>query len=529
MLIAVLLMLPRLLSPQFGLYDDGRMLVTANKIAHGTWYTGLDSLEGRFRPVHWLWFTLSYLVGGMNPFWFYVANTLALVGIVAGLILLVRALGGSRLQACLAGLLFVLAGPVPESFLTLKGEDIQLAWMLLSFSTLPITLRARKRSQKIGGIALTTFTLLLAYLTKETAVVLLPISLVWYLLARLWPGYESDPARLTARGAYLLANLIAAPVFFLMRTAALPSQLSAGTYSGQYLIALGQMTASAVRWVGWLVRDFIWVVPIVVMGIVLLARQRMRAGRTILFDSLIWMGAWICVYLPWNFMAEYYMLPFALGLAVFVSALMVEIIPAWRDRGGKRWTAIGVMGLSIVLLAGELMNNVTNIRIQLAIDFANARMMTFLVQNAEPNSTVVVNLQDPNEYFYEMQTQLGQIDNRPDLKVRTFSAHMTVASTIKTIYIVSPYVQNQPLLTVRMGVVEDTQNNWNRILQGFLQTHAGWQAVFTPATSFHLSDVDYPRLFCPFIKTRAFCTTLAPLIDLRQFNYGWTIYQLSNP
>ena len=528
-LIAILLMLPRLLSPQFGLYDDGRMLVTADKIAHGTWYTGLDRIEGRFRPVYWLWFTLSFLMGGNHPLWFFVANTVALVGIIAGLIFLVRGLGGSRLQACLAGLLFVLAGPVPESFLTLKGEVIQLVWMLLSFSTLPLYMRAKKRSQKIGSVALTAFTLLLAYLTKETALVLLPISLAWYLLARFWKGYESEPARLTARGAYLLANLIAAPLFFLMRTTALPSQLAAGTYSGQYLIALGQMAVSAVRWAGWLARDFIWVVPMTVMGIVLLVRRRKLSGRTILFDSSIWMGAWICVYLPWNFMAEYYMLPFALGLAVFVSALIVEITLFFRESGGKRWTAIGVLGLSLVLLAGELMNNLTNIRMQLAIDSTNARMMAFLVQNTEPGSTLLVNIQDPNEYYYEMQTQLGQIDNRPDLKLRTFNRDMTLANDTGPLYIVTPYVQNQPLLSVRMGVVQITQNNWDRLLQGYLRIHPGWQSVFETATSFPLSNVNYPRLFCPLIKTRAFCATPEPVVDVRPFNYGWTIYQLKEP
>lgn len=528
-LIAVLLMLPRLLNPQFGLYDDGRMLVTANKIAHGTWYTGLDNSEGRFRPVYWLWFTLSFLVGGKNPFWFYVANTVALVVIVAGLIFLVRALGGSRLQASFAGLIFALAGPVPESFLTLKGEVIQLTLILLSFSTLSLCFHARRFSQRIGWIALTILTLLLAYLIKETALVLLPVSLAWYLLARFWHGYESDPTRLTARGMYLLANLIVAPIFFLMRTAVLSSQLSTGTYSGQYLIELGQITVSAVRWAGWLVRDFIWAVPIVILGTILLARRRTLTGKTILFDSLIWMGAWICVYLPWNFMAEYYMLPFALGLAVFVSALIVEIIPTFRESRGKQWTATGILGLSTLLLAGVLMNTLTDIRMQLAIDSTNARMMTYLVQNTEPGSTILVNIQDPNEYFYEMQTQLGQVDHRPDLKVRLFSTDMTLAGQTGAVYIVSPYVQNQPLLTVRMGVVEISQNNWDRLLQGFLQTHSGWQAVFKPTSSFHLSDVNYPRLFCPFIKTRAFCAAAEPLVDFRQFNYGWTIYQLRNP
>jgi hypothetical protein len=529
LLIAVLLMVPRLLNPQFGLYDDGRMLVTADKITHGTWYTGLDSIEGRFRPVYWLWFSLSYLVGGKNPFWFYLANTLALVFLTAGLIFLVGAVGGSRFQAGLAGFIFILSGPVPESFLTLKGDVIQLVWMLLSFAALPLAIHAKRPVGKILGITLTTLPLLLADLTKETALALLPISLAWYLLARFWSGYVTDPARRAARGVYLLANLISALLFFLFRTLATPRQISAGTYTGQYLIDLGQMTVSALRWAGWLVHDFFWITPLLILGMILLALRYRLAGTTLLIDSLIWMGAWVGVYLPWNFMAEYYMLPFAIGLAVFVSAGMAALIAIFRESRRVRGAILAGIGLSLVLLAGELMNDLTSIRIQLAIDSSNARMVAFLVNSAEPDSTVLVNIQSPNEYYYEMQTQLGQLDGRPDLHVSLFSPGMTLANTPGTIYFVSPYVQNQPLLTVRMGVVEKTQKSWDNILQEYLQGIHGWEVVAAQAASLPLTNVNYPRLFCPLIKTRSYCAAPEPLIDTRQFNYGWIIDQLRTP
>ena len=41
-LIAILVMIPRLLSPQFGLFDDGNSIVTAKKIAHGEWSFPVD-------------------------------------------------------------------------------------------------------------------------------------------------------------------------------------------------------------------------------------------------------------------------------------------------------------------------------------------------------------------------------------------------------------------------------------------------------------------------------------------------------
>jgi hypothetical protein len=141
----------------------------------------------------------------------------------------------------------------------------------------------------------------------------------------------------------------------------------------------------------------------------------------------------------------------------------------------------------------------------------------------------LVNIQDPNEYFYEMQTQLGKVYGRPDLIVDVFNPDTTLAVDGLNIYIVSPHIVNQPLLTVRMGVIEDTQRMWTTDLQEFLQDHPGWRIEFESTNNFHLTDINYPRIFCPFVKTRAFCATPAPFIDLREFEYGWTVYRLIRP
>ena len=528
-LAAGLFMLPRLLAARFELFDDGRSLVSADKISHGIWYSYPDVLEGRFRPIHWLWFTLSYLIGGKNPFWFYLSNTLALMVISAALIFLVRRLGGSRLQAALAGLAFVLAGPVVESFYTLKGEVIQAALMVLSLLALLPYAAARTRRQKVAAGLLVVLVVFLAYLAKETTLVLLPVSAVWYLLARFWPEYEKDPARRSARGLYLAANLVCAPIFLVLRSISTSAGLNQGSYTVRYSFHLDQIAVSALRWVGWLVRDFTWVVPLVLAAAILIVARRRLVKSVLMLDALVWMAAWVCVYLPWNFMAEYYMLPFALGLAVFAAGLVVEVIPALRARGWQALTAALGVGLGLVLLTGNLLGNLTNARVQLAVDPADASMLAYLVQHAAPDSTVLVNLQDPNEYFYEMQMQLAQVYGRPDLKVVAFNTDITRADLSGTVYIVSPHVTNQPLLTVRMGVVEATQDAWNASLQNFLQSFPGSPVAFRVDDHFTMSDVNYPRIFCPLVKTRSFCATPAPFFDTRTFDYGWQVVQVSLP
>jgi hypothetical protein len=165
----------------------------------------------------------------------------------------------------------------------------------------------------------------------------------------------------------------------------------------------------------------------------------------------------------------------------------------------------------------------------LAVDSADSAMMAYLVNHTEPNSLVLVNIQDPNEYFVEMQMQLGQVDGRPDLRVLTFSRDITIPGDTTNVYIVAPFVVNQPLLTVRMGIIEDTQNMWSYSLQEFLHISPGWQVIFESSQAIRLSDVNFPRLFCRFVKTRAFCATPAPMIDTRPFTYGWHVYKLETP
>ena len=50
MLVCILIMLPRLISPQFGLMDDGRGLTISQGIVHGKWDLSWDVIAGRAPP-----------------------------------------------------------------------------------------------------------------------------------------------------------------------------------------------------------------------------------------------------------------------------------------------------------------------------------------------------------------------------------------------------------------------------------------------------------------------------------------------
>jgi hypothetical protein len=119
--LAVLVMLPRLASPQFGLLDDGLTLQTGREVI-GAWSNTLHLIPatGRFFPAYWLVYSAILGVVGARPLAFFTVNVVLLVGLLAGLARLVRLGGGTRLQAAVAAVLFSLWGPAIETFYTLS-------------------------------------------------------------------------------------------------------------------------------------------------------------------------------------------------------------------------------------------------------------------------------------------------------------------------------------------------------------------------------------------------------------------------
>lgn len=528
-LIAILVMLPRLLSPQFGLLDDGRGLVTLDKfINHGIWDMSVDIMEGRYRPMYWLWFGLFYRLAGDNPFWFFFGNACALALAVAGLIFLVFKAALSRRAAFLSGLLLALASPVIESYYTLsKGETLQATMLVLSLVVIRFFKDDLKTGTRLFLIASSAILLLLAHTSKETSIVVLPIAFVWYMAARLLFKGDGNIRRRTVRGAYLISTLISVIVYYILRIYFVTWQMNTGSYTSRYGFDLEQFVASGIRWAGWLVRDYAYLLPLIAAGMLVWVMQRKIAHGQILFDAMVWMGAWIALFLPWYFMAEYYMMPFAVGAAVFGGILADDLFGfAQNEKAVRRWIAIAALGLSMMLLVSSQFNDLSNGRIQLAVDSANADLLSFL-RNVEPNSTVLLNIQTPNEYYYKLMDYINKYWGRSDLTISIFDFQDTSSPGIY--YLIAPYVVNQPLLAVRQGVVEKTQNNWNDSLLPYFQEHPGWQKVQQYERRFPMFGLDLPRLFCPFIKTRAFCATPAPLVDTRPFIYGWVIYKLEIP
>jgi hypothetical protein len=147
MLVCVLIMIPRLISAQFGLMDDGRALTIAQGLLHGKFDLSWDVVAGRARPIYWAAFTFWYVLVGGHPFWYFLGNLIVFSATTFLLIHLVVDVGGTKLQALLTGVIFVLSTSVIEDVYTLsKAENFQLLLMVSAISLVILAARSAERA-----------------------------------------------------------------------------------------------------------------------------------------------------------------------------------------------------------------------------------------------------------------------------------------------------------------------------------------------------------------------------------------------
>ena len=178
--IAVLIMIPRLVSAEFGLLDDGFILNEVRKILGGDPSMRLFMEAGRFRPFYWLYFTLIYVLVGPNPFWFFIGHLILLLALLVEIRSLMKYLGAQDWQILLTSLLFIFSIPIIENYYTLsKGEVLQLVFILAGLICLQ-KLKETSCTRKTWKYAILAFiSILSAIWTKGTTYIMVPLAALW--------------------------------------------------------------------------------------------------------------------------------------------------------------------------------------------------------------------------------------------------------------------------------------------------------------------------------------------------------------
>jgi hypothetical protein len=532
-IIGCILMIPRLLSPQFGFFDDATTLTTSENILNGTWSLADEAYHGRFRPIYWLYYAIIYAFTGQNPLWFFMGNTLLLSLITIGLIHLARALGFSRLQAWFAGIAFILAGSTLENAYTLSKPELQQGlWLILSLLSIGLYTQANSNWKKSLSLALSVSTIFLACASKETSLVILPISFAWFLISWFLNHLHQlpDKTSLPARRAYLIASFIGVIAFLALRSLNLPTGLIESGYPNNFDFSRAHMFANARIWMDLLLRDYFYLIPLALLPLLLWLKRRDIRWLYALIDTGTWMLAWIVIYIPWVYTQEYYLLPFAAGAAIFGAVLLKGNLTVLRS-AKVPWRVLSalLLVLAAIFFSATLPTNLTKVRAQLAVDASNDEMLHYVLANAPQNGVVLINIQEPNEYVGHFKTLVNIVGQRPDLQVDYFKFQDPLQEGWEenNIMIVSPIVENQFYPSMRMGVFEMPSRTWNQSLLEYMGDQA--ELISQARHHFRSAIVDTPRLICFIIPSLDYCKVPHSPLDNRVFAYGWDIYSYKPP
>lgn len=527
--IAGLIMTPRLLSPQFGLMDDGLMIVEVQKILDGDLRMSYDLQAGRFRPLYWLYFTVIFYLGGPNPFWFFIGHLILFLILLTEIRLLMRKMGAKDWQILIASLVFIFSVPIIENFYTLsKGDPLSLVFILAS-------ILFGERIQESSKIPLRVIFAFLAFLcglsgiwTKETAYIMAPISALWagYIF---WQRKRFSKRAVHGYLIYFLCMTASLAAFFLIRSLWGAPSILEGTFTERYSLSLASILARVPRWMNLFANYFPHLFTLLALVIIILISDHKKSHQLTfaLFRWGVWVLMWIGVLLPWEYASAYYLLSISLGGAVLIGLFAPKINQAFNhSKKTVRRLSRALAVVSALLFLVSLTHYRTHACTQLTIDRVNDQMLAFTKDIAPEYAPVFPAMETRKEYVEMIQYFLVDYYGRDDI----FYTHLSMDILERMHYrdnviVMMPLVSNQPQLLVRMGVEEEFAEKWNEIVLRIQGDR------FTPLKQFmggfRIFNINLSSLACPIIGRSGYCLNPDPFLDTRSFSYGWQIYKLN--
>jgi len=462
-----------------------------------------------------------------------VGNLLLLACTALSLSVAVLRLTRRPLAGGIAGLAFVIGGPVIEAAYTLsKPELLQCFFLTGSAATLVLVPRAGTKRVRAGALMLSSVFILLAALTKETTGLLLGIAAAWVAIA--WASDRVCGARGDSRSVPLALDFLAACALGIAAYIGIAVAFSPGILSGagpraNFTFTWATIGANANIWLDVIVRDWLQLLPLVVAAAYLAVSTRKLAHLPVILGCLVWMGAWFALYLPYRFTPEYYLLPFSLGAAVFTGLLVPPVVDGARTASpAGSLLATACAALAAVLFLLTIPNDLSNAGIQLSVDKANQAMLGYVAETMPPGGLVLVNIRADVEYLWQVGPMLHRVHNRPDLAVEPYPASgVPPAYGGRPTFVVSPIIENVPLPSVRLGIPEEASRGWEANLQQELEERLELQREVRYGLT--LLMVDAPRLICFAVPQIGYCQRPHTPLDTRRFAAGWRVYSLSAP
>jgi len=526
--LAILVMTPRLISPQFGLLDDGLMLERVTDILSNDFSMRYDLQAGRFRPIYWLYFTLIFIVAGMRPFWFFFSHLILFLVLLLQIRLLMKKMNADNKQILIASLIFIFSMPIIENFYTLgKGEPLQLVFLLSALVCFEELKNSIKKGERWLASILTFIFILAAILVKETAILIAPLAAVWFGYTWIKRNQYSEHIRKTIL-VFLLIATASIAAFFILRYLWGSTSLTGGTYTEKYDFSISLLVEKTLRWVTQLSFYFHYLIPMFLLLLIIILKKRIsdEAQKQNIFNWTSWSLFWIVVLIPWDLAEVYYLLPFSLGIAILIGLLWPYIIDMIRDRQKTmKWTALVLSSLTLILFLIILPSFRTDALTQLTIDRVNKTMLEVVQEIIPEDGDFFVGMDSHNEYFMNIEYFLVNRYDRDDIFIDFVSL-----DTLGRMHhysngiVILPYIRNQAALGVRLGVEEEFTMAWRDII--VFEMGDRLTALAEIRDDIRLFNINLPVIFCPLLHQKGYCDNPDPIIDTRFFSFGWEAYHI---
>lgn len=542
-------MAQRLLSPAFGLFDDAQTLRVAREVISGNYDFPLVVTQpsGRFFPAYWYFFVPGYLLWGERPLGFLIVNTVSLIITSVCLSKTVAMISGSNLAGTIAGVLFLLAPPIIENYYTVsKSEPILTLYIIISVLCLVTALQA-SRYRLWFFYTISLIMLPLAHLTKETALVLFPIGIFWAVGYALAQHADATSRRnIWLLSSYAAFNLLCfGAARLLARSWAIPG-ISSGNYTQNYRLSTGVLIHSLQGQLLLLARDYGFVFcALLALTVLFIYGRWIFAERRlgwVIGATVIWVGGWVGVLIPWqNSVQEYYLLPASLGLCAG-SAIIVQLaLRFWRENNSRSMASriprvalcLCCAGASILIIGAQV-NARSDARIQVELDNTNSAFINTIARIAPYGATILLNIGKPNEMMNESQFFLSIFKGRPDLKI-DYLTTSTLFNRGRDTLIASLNVRSPSSQTVRIGAFGPVTKRWNKALNQELGPNM--QLVYHSAESVPITWVTTNQWMCSALgnieqllhmRSNQLLCPDQPIVYRETFEYGWDITTLQN-
>ena len=539
-IISLLQMLPRILSAQFGLLDDGILLLHAQQSINdpsSILYQFQDA--GRFLPTALLLRMLMFSFAGFDPQRWYILSTFFLIVLCLEMASLARQYGFTRMQALLSVLIFLISPTLIENFYTLSKSEIPLLFLISSAIFLATRYRSSdNNSKKTLIVVFCSIFLLFGFGAKETAIVLPFLFLSWIAISWIYFRKTGNYQDSIQTDAILLAgSLLGCAVYWIIRSILGIGDVS--SYSGGYqLFNIEKLLFNFKALLGWLIRDYSYLLPML-LAILLVRPLRQTKITFFALRWFSWMGAWSLILLPWNYLS-YYLLPFSFGSALFSGMILGQMLTLLMTKDSsyskiefekhrsiaRIINRIGLYALcitSFVLLIPPVFNATTYATEQLVFDRANWQFIEQVVK-LPLNSRVLVNLPSREEYFFEVGLFVQKILNRPDISIEAYQPPILLDKE-QNIYLASPIFINQVLPRVRalhgIGVME-----WRGCLKGMTDDS---MKVFSVRVERPFVDIGLHRLLVFLNGSDMIGYSNRDIIARTSIIYGWDLWRFPRP